>query len=531
VTAVASRLPLAALVVLALASAGAPGARGDDATAGLARLESTVVAVAREAATKTVAIRVGAILGGTGWGSGAVISPEGLVLTCAHVSEAGFRGDLTAVFPDRREVKLVVVGSSPRQDVALLRMEPAQADLPHFALAPRDPVVGEYAITLGHPGGAFDDRRASVSVGRVTGVGRRIAVDGSEREYVGVLQTDAPIYGGNSGGPLVDLDGRLAGLNGAIFLVGDAAFSIPASRLGHDLPALRKGRTIETPSLDGLESGLADLLAEVTPGDIDRAFADTLFGNLMRGAFRMQKAGGRTVAKAARRHEAPGWADLANNTADAAATLRVGGVVVGTAWPLEERQGRLRLLASARLARAVGRATLAVELTRAEPGAPDRFSAPVVVVGRDERFDLVLLETRRPVPASSFPTFRALAPRAPEVGAFVVVPTRTGAPARARIGVVAAAPRDVPDHRGDAGLGILDVFRRPSTSPARAFEGVLQIDVRLEENELGGPVLDRAGRVVGLAVAHVHRGATFVVPADVLRDELPALEDGLLVGD
>src|SRR5262245_42777416 len=133
-----ARRLLAVLPLAAAVAAARPAAAGDDAAPApgatresMDRLEATVRRVAAEGAAKTVAVRVDDGDHGLGWGSGAVVSAEGLVLTCAHVSEAGEGGGkLTAVFSDGRESPLEVVATNSRNDLSLCRMEPALSGLP-----------------------------------------------------------------------------------------------------------------------------------------------------------------------------------------------------------------------------------------------------------------------------------------------------------------------------------------------------------------------------------------------------------------
>src|SRR3989442_130885 len=93
---------------------------------------------------------------------------------------------------------------------------------PAPAVAPAPRIPGDWVVALGHPGGPFADRRPTVAAGKVLALGRSLPILLEGKEYVGAIQTDCPIFGGNSGGPLVDLFGRLVGINGAAGIVGDA---------------------------------------------------------------------------------------------------------------------------------------------------------------------------------------------------------------------------------------------------------------------------------------------------------------------
>jgi serine protease Do len=143
-------------------------------------------------------------------GSGVVVSPNGYILTNNHVVDGAT--DVRVTFSDRREFKARVVGTDPKTDVAVLKIE--AENLPSVVLGDSDKVqVGDYALAIGNPFGLGD----TVTMGIVSATGR--ANLGIE-DYEDFIQTDAPINPGNSGGALVNDRGDLIGINTAILSHG-----------------------------------------------------------------------------------------------------------------------------------------------------------------------------------------------------------------------------------------------------------------------------------------------------------------------
>ncbi|CAN5256264.1 hypothetical protein BH23ACT9_BH23ACT9_29390 [soil metagenome] len=165
---------------------------------------------------------------GSGNASGVIIRADGYIVTNHHVI-AGATG-ITVTFEDRTTVDAVLVGSDPRNDLAVIRVD--RSGLPAVRLADSAAVrVGQLAVVVGAPFGLA----GSVTAGIVSAVDRPVDLRGPDGEIVrlpGVVQTDAGISPGNSGGALVDSRGRLIGVNSAIlsddFGVG-VGFAIPAS--------------------------------------------------------------------------------------------------------------------------------------------------------------------------------------------------------------------------------------------------------------------------------------------------------------
>jgi serine protease Do len=150
-----------------------------------------------------------------GGGSGVVITPDGFVLTSAHVVAGTRRG--TASFVDGRELAVEVVGSDPLSDLAVLRAE--SSDLDPAELGDAETLqVGQLVVAIGNPNGFA----GSVTAGVVSALGRSLPTrSGSATRIVeNVIQTDAALNPGNSGGALVDGSRRVVGINTAVAGVG-----------------------------------------------------------------------------------------------------------------------------------------------------------------------------------------------------------------------------------------------------------------------------------------------------------------------
>ena len=140
-----------------------------------------------------------------GQGSGFIISPDGYILTNAHVVDKV--DEVTVKLADKREFRAKVVGSDSRTDVALIKI--AATGLPTAALGHPDKLrVGEWVLAIGAPFG-FEN---SVTAGIVSAIGRSLP----QENYVPFIQTDVAVNPGNSGGPLFNMNGEVVGMNSQI---------------------------------------------------------------------------------------------------------------------------------------------------------------------------------------------------------------------------------------------------------------------------------------------------------------------------
>ena len=179
-----------------------------------------VTAVARDLAPSVANLRVTRRLRGgrtaMGGGSAVVITPDGFLVTSAHVVEGSGSG--SASFVDGREMRFTVVGADPLSDIAVLRAD-AEDLAPAQLGDASDLRVGQLVVAIGNPHGYA----GSVTAGVVSALGRSLPVGrrgGPRRMVENVVQTDAALNPGNSGGALVDGACRVVGINTAVAGVG-----------------------------------------------------------------------------------------------------------------------------------------------------------------------------------------------------------------------------------------------------------------------------------------------------------------------
>ncbi|WP_204151880.1 trypsin-like peptidase domain-containing protein [Leptolyngbya sp. CCY15150] len=190
--------------------------------------EETRVRIYRDASPAVVSIEAG-----DSTGSGSIITADGLVLTNAHV--VGSTSTVTVILSDGQRIQGDVIAyAEDGLDLAAIRLR-GQSNLPTLPLAPPGSVaVGQSAFAIGNPFGQFQN---TFTVGIVSRID-------PER---GMIQTDAAINRGNSGGPLLNSQGQLIGVNTAIFTAGEGGnigigFAISSDRVQPFLTAVREGR-------------------------------------------------------------------------------------------------------------------------------------------------------------------------------------------------------------------------------------------------------------------------------------------------
>lgn len=159
---------------------------------------------------------------GQSMGSGFIISADGFVVTNNHVVEDA--ADVVVVLDDGSEMEAQIIGTDPRTDLALLKIEAAN-DMPYVEFAENEVRVGDWVVAMGNPFGLG----GTVTAGIVSARGRDI----NANAYDDFIQIDAAVNRGNSGGPAFDTTGRVVGVNTAIFSPNGGnvgiAFAIPAS--------------------------------------------------------------------------------------------------------------------------------------------------------------------------------------------------------------------------------------------------------------------------------------------------------------
>jgi serine protease Do len=210
-------------------------------------------------------------------GSGVIVDPAGRIVTSAHVVRGA--SQIIVALSDRREYPARIVHSDPRLDLALLEISPGGARLPALALGDSDAAqVGDLVLAIGNPFGIGQ----TVTQGIVSAVARS-GVGVSDSRYF--IQTDAAINQGNSGGALVDLNGRLVGINTQILTAGrdggsiGIGFAIPSNMVRLFLRAAETGRlstawlgasgtalTQAEASAQGLDAPSGVAVSRVAPG-------------------------------------------------------------------------------------------------------------------------------------------------------------------------------------------------------------------------------------------------------------------------
>ncbi len=149
-----------------------------------------------------------------GLGSGAIISSDGYILTNDHV--AGNASKIIVTLTNGVQYDAELIGTDISSDISLLKIN--AENLPHIKFGNSDKIlIGEWVIALGNPFGLFSiNNQPTVTVGVVSSLGMNLGVI-DERYYLNMIQTDAAINGGNSGGPLVNSLGEMIGMNTLIY--------------------------------------------------------------------------------------------------------------------------------------------------------------------------------------------------------------------------------------------------------------------------------------------------------------------------
>lgn len=156
-------------------------------------------------------------------GSGVIISPEGYILTNEHVISHASK--ITVRLATQKEYAATLVGSDPKSDLAVLRLQ-ADAPLPYIRMGRSDDLmIGEIVIAIGNPFALSH----TVTTGVISALNRSIRTQ--DRVYEDFIQTDASINPGNSGGPLLNINAELIGINTAIYQKAEGiGFAIPINR-------------------------------------------------------------------------------------------------------------------------------------------------------------------------------------------------------------------------------------------------------------------------------------------------------------
>jgi putative serine protease PepD len=236
VTPRAGRRTAAAIVATALLAGGIGGAVGAtvsshdaaapaaSSTAPIAPNNGAASSAGVEAVASTVLPSVVSIAftgqAGSGTGSGVVLSKDGVILTNNHVvAEAANGGSLTVSFQDGRTAPATIIGRDPVADVAIIKVDKVDGLVPAQLGSSADLKVGQQVVAIGSPLGLS----GTVTAGIVSALNRPVVSgdgSGGSQSVLNAIQTDAAVNPGNSGGALVDMQGRLVGINSAIATLG-----------------------------------------------------------------------------------------------------------------------------------------------------------------------------------------------------------------------------------------------------------------------------------------------------------------------
>lgn len=185
-------------------------------------------------------------------GSGFIISPEGMIVTNEHVASKNSKTIMVAL-SDGNTYEAELLGSDELADLSLLQIKAEDhPPFPYVKFADsQDIMVGEWTLAMGNPFGLFADGQPSVTVGVVSATERDFRPDPKDpRVYIDMIQTDAAINSGNSGGPLINSNGEVMGVNTFIYTGGTSAgfvglgFAIPSNRVQKIISQLKESGTV-----------------------------------------------------------------------------------------------------------------------------------------------------------------------------------------------------------------------------------------------------------------------------------------------
>lgn len=219
----------------------------------LLALQTSVQEQSRRVIPATVALQIG-----RAQGSGVIVTADGYILTAAHVSgEPGQR--VTITLHDGRRVRGRTLGAERTSDAGMIKITD-DGEWPHVELGDSDSVqIGQWCLAVGHPGGYQPGRPPVVRLGRVV----------ARRETV--IQSDCSLVGGDSGGPLFDLEGRVIGIHSRIGAARDWNFHVPMATYSSEWERLAASEIWQTRppravlGVSGMDHDQGCLIMEVLP--------------------------------------------------------------------------------------------------------------------------------------------------------------------------------------------------------------------------------------------------------------------------
>jgi serine protease Do len=196
----------------------------------LREMQAHLRSLAERLAACTVGLQIG-----PAQGSGVIVSSDGYILTAAHVSgKPGRRVDI--VLQDGKRYTGITYGRDDMLDAGLIKFDVSR-EWPHADMAPADSIeYGEWCVATGHPGGYHEGRAPVLRLGRVSVVTNR------------VLQSDCELVGGDSGGPLFDMHGRVIGINSRIGERTESNFHVPVGAFTKSWDRLVASESFKSPS-------------------------------------------------------------------------------------------------------------------------------------------------------------------------------------------------------------------------------------------------------------------------------------------
>ncbi len=223
-----------------------PVLQAEPATGVIKERQEKVLAVVKNSGAAVVNIG--------GVGSGVLVSKDGLVLTAGHVAQAvdarPFRddkGEFNVTLADGREVRAKALGRNMNRDAALIQITTV-GEYPIAEMADEKSIhQGDWCVAMGHPGGYIVDRTAPVRTGRLW-----------QKDEKKCYRTDCTVSGGDSGGPLFDLQGKVIGIHSSIGERLEENRHVPISAFKEDMDKMKEGK---------VWGKLANLMPELAPFD------------------------------------------------------------------------------------------------------------------------------------------------------------------------------------------------------------------------------------------------------------------------
>ena len=194
-----------------------------------------------------------------GFGSGLIVSDDGYIITNSHVVEFGNLYEVFVIISGGKKYLAQIIGIDKLTDIALLKID--KTDL-HFARLDNsnELVRGQWVIALGNPHNLFSaSKEPTATVGIISGKNVNFGLRKSGHVYQNMIQTDASINRGNSGGPLVNLSGEVIGINTFIVSTteshssGGIGFSIPISRVENIIKDLKEKGSVDRTWFTGIK--------------------------------------------------------------------------------------------------------------------------------------------------------------------------------------------------------------------------------------------------------------------------------------